>query len=57
MISKTNISHLKDGEGTGLLVFGLDYTSIVAKKKGGVLLVEQRVCLKTTQNLDTDDSK
>ncbi|MDW7691319.1 glycoside hydrolase 43 family protein [Flammeovirgaceae bacterium SG7u.111] len=47
---KMDVSNLKDGEETGLLIFGLDYASLVAKKKKGEVYIEQRVCLQAEKN-------
>ncbi len=47
---KMDVSHLKDGEESGLIVFGLDYASVVVKRSGDNFLIEQRVCMKADQN-------
>jgi beta-xylosidase len=48
---KLDVSNLKNGEESGLIVFGLDYASLVVKRTGEQLTVEQRVCKKADQNL------
>ncbi len=47
---KMDVSHLNDGEESGLIVFGLDYASVIVKKVGDHYIIEQRVCMKADQN-------
>ena len=48
---KLDVSNLKTEEETGLLIYGIDYASVVVKKKDGGFVLEQRVCLDAEKNI------
>ncbi|WP_258103443.1 glycoside hydrolase 43 family protein [Marinoscillum sp. MHG1-6] len=47
---KVDVSNLKEGEESGLIVLGHDYASIAVKKTDDGYSVQQRVCVKASDN-------
>ena len=47
---KVDVSNLRDGEETGLIVFGQDYAALAVKRSGEEFSVEQRECVKALDN-------
>ena len=47
---KMDVSNLKDGEESGLIVFGMDYAAIAVRKSGDGYSIVQNVCKKADQN-------
>ncbi|WP_421897855.1 glycoside hydrolase 43 family protein [Marinoscillum sp.] len=50
-VVKMDVNNLREKEESGLVVFGLDYASIVVKEKSGGWSIEQRVCKDADKNL------
>ncbi|MBT29775.1 MAG: glycoside hydrolase [Thalassobius sp.] len=47
---KLDVSNLKDGEESGLIVFGMDYAAIAVRKSGEGYSIVQNVCKQADQN-------
>ncbi|WP_252737136.1 glycoside hydrolase family 43 protein [Reichenbachiella agariperforans] len=56
---KLDVAHLAEGEETGLMIFGMDYSGIVVRRTNGGLQVAQSICTDAPKNTTPsyEDSK